>query len=247
MECLALSHLLLAGPVSVGELGRILRVSDTYSSLVATALVNKGFALKKRVGMKIIVQPNLESPFVRDFSKFVILVGAYPPYIPSDFIKPKSKRIIIKHLRNKGANINDIKNATMYTRAVIYNALRPFLKTGMVQVSGKRNRVYRINLSSPLTEPWFNVINRIESDIDMNPVLEKISSDERVIALSVFGSQVTGRKDRLSDVDAFVVVNSPKNRGISKEYANPRLQLNVYSRKGIVQLVRKEPWFFKLI
>ena len=40
-------------------------------------------------------------------------------------------------------------------------------------------------------------------------------------------------------------LNLPKIRVICAKYAHPRLQLNVYSRKGLAQLAVKEPWFLR--
>ena len=246
MKLAALSHLLLSGAQSVGDLARLLRISSTYASQITNALVDHGFVIKERMGKKVIVRPNMESPFVRNFSKFVVVVGAYPPYTPADLLEPESKRKIIWQLRIKGKSIKELRKSTGYSRTIIYDALRPFLRTNVVSVSNGREKDYDINSVSPLTEPLFQLIEFFESEIDLRPLLEKISANEKVIALSVFGSQIVGEKDKISDVDALVVVASPKDRSIVKEYVHSKLQLNVYSRRGIVQLVRKEPWFLRL-
>jgi len=44
-----------------------------------------------------------------------------------------------------------------------------------------------------------------------------------------------------------VVVNSPGDRKIVEEYGHPKIQFNIYSRQGIVQLIRREPWFLTLM
>jgi predicted nucleotidyltransferase/predicted transcriptional regulator len=246
MKLTALLHMLVSGARAVGDLSRLLHISNTYASQITDSLVNDGFALKERAGKKVIVRPNMASPFVQNFSKFIVIVGTYPPHIPTDFLEPESKRKVIWQLKDRSTTIGELRQATGYSRMVIYDALRPFLKVGLVTVSGGKRKNYSINKTSPLTEPLFQLLEFFESEIDLRPLLEKVSSDERVIALSVFGSQTIGRKDKLSDVDAFVVVNSPEDTDMTKEYAHSRLQLNIYSRKGIVQLARREPWFLKL-
>ncbi|UCF07957.1 MAG: hypothetical protein JSW28_10010 [Thermoplasmata archaeon] len=230
----------------MGELARLLGISNTYASQMTNALVEDGFAVKERRGKRMLVRPNMESPFVQSFSKFAVLVGAYPPYTPTDFLEPESKRKVIWQLREEGKSIQDLVRDTGYSRTVIYDALRPFIKSGVITAGGKKRKIFSVNYASPLTEPLFQVMEFFESSIDLRPVLERISSDEKVVALSVFGSQLSGGKDGSSDVDALVVVGSPEDRDIAEEYPHPRLQLNIYSRRGIVQLLRREPWFFKM-
>ena len=246
MRLLALSHLLISGAQPVGGLARLLGVSDTYSSLLVNRLEKDGLVIKERAGKNVRVRPNMESPFVRALSGLAVAAGAYPPYTPEDFLEPASRRRIVWRLRNGGMTIGALRAATGYSRTAIYNALGPFLKTGMIGAGGRKIRTYSIDMASPLTGYVLPLLGIQESDMDLRPLLERISSDPRVVALTVFGSQADGRKDRLSDVDALVVVESPQDRGISEKYAHPRLQLNVYSRKGLVQLAAKEPWFLRL-
>ncbi len=246
MKFIVLSHLLLSGEKSVGELARLLGISNTYASQVTGALVEDGFAVKERRGKRVVVRPNMESPFVRSFSKLVVIVGAYPPYTPKVFLEPKSRRRVIWQLRDGRRSIEDLARETGYSRTVLYKALKPLVESGVVLESEGKRKIFSVNNASPLTEPLLQLIEFFESDIELRSVLERISSDEKVVALSVFGSQVHGGKDRLSDVDALIVVSSPEDRDIAEEYAYPNLQLNVYSRRGIVQLLRREPWFLKL-
>ncbi len=247
MRLRALSHLLLSGSQSVGELARLLHISNTYASQLTSTLVHEGFVVKERTGKRVVVSPNMESPFVQNFSRFVVIVGAYPPHTPLDFLEPRSRRKVIWQLKDRKKNMDELRRDTGYSRTAIYDALKPFLRTGVVSVSSGKKKVYSINKASPLKEPILQLVEFFESDIDLRPLLERISSDDRVIAVSVFGSQIVGRRDRLSDVDALVVVSSPEHRGIAREYTHPRLELSVYSRKGVVQLVRREPWFLRLV
>lgn len=246
MKLLVLSYLLLSGEKSVGELAHLLGISNTYASQMTKALVEDGFAVKERRGKRVVVRPNMESSFVQSLSKFAVIIGAYPPYTPIDFLEPESRRKVIWQLREEGKSIVGLARDTGYSRTVIYDALRPFIKSKVVSSGEGKRKIFSVNNASPLTKQLFKLIEFFESDIDLRSVLEQISSNEKVVAFSVFGSQVFGRKDRLSDVDTLIVVRSPEDRDIAEEYAHPRLQLNVYSRRGIVQLLRKEPWFLKL-
>jgi predicted nucleotidyltransferase len=246
MRLLALSHLIISGSQTVGGLARLLGVSNTYASLLAGRLQKEGLAVKERAGKNVRVRPNMGSPFVQAFSGLAVATGAYPPFTPADFMEPESRRRIVWRLRNGGMTIGALRKATGYSRTAIYNALGPFLKTKMIMVTGGKGRIYSIDKTSPLAGHVLALLEMQQSDMDLRPLLERISSDPRVVALTIFGSQVDGQKDRLSDVDALVVVESPQDRRISAEYAHPRLQLNVYSRKGLVQLAAREPWFLRL-
>ncbi len=247
MKLLMLSHLLLSGEMSVGELAIVLDISNTYVSLVSDGLVADGFALKVRKGKRVIVRANMESPFVQSYLGFAVIVGGYPPYTPVDFLEPESRRKILWQLKNGGKSISELAKITGYSRPAIYSSLKPFLGSDILLVGKGKTKKYCVNVASPLLKRLFEVLDFFESDIDLRPLLEKISSDQRAVALSIFGSQAAGTKDRLSDVDVLVIVGSTKDRDIANEYKHSKLQLNVYSRRGIIQLVRAEPWFLKLV
>lgn len=246
MELLALSHLVLSGAQPVGGLARLLGVSTTYASLLAGRLQRDGLVVKERAGKRVVVRPNMESPFVRAFSGLAVAVGAYPPFTPPDFLEPASRRRVLRRLAAGDMTIRAIEKATGYSRTTIIDALGPFLRTGAVKSILGRSKSYRLDMTSPLAERVMELVERLEPDIGLRPLLEKISSDPRVVAASVFGSAVSGRKDDLSDIDLLVVVGSPDDIGLSGEYAHPGLQLNTYSRRGLAQLAVQEPWFLRL-
>jgi len=246
MDILVLSHLLMSGERSVSELAGFIGISVTYASQVTDGLADNGFVVKERRGKRVLVRPNMESPFVQDLSKFVVLVGGYPPYTPRDFLRPASRRRALWELGRGDRTIQELMKGIGCSRVVVYDALRPLLKCKIVRSVGKRGKSFGIDHGSPLARPLLSLIEFLESDMDLRPFIEKMSSDGRIAALAVFGSQASGTKDRLSDVDLFLIVRSPKDRHISKEYARPRIQFNVYSRSGAIQLAREEPWFLKL-
>ena len=247
MELMTLSHLILSGSLSVGDIAETLGISNTYASLQTTNLEKKKFIIKKREGKKIIVSPNMESSFIKNLSKFVILAGIYPPFTPVDFLEPDSKRRVLWQLKDQSKTISELKKNTGYSRTTIYDSLRPFVKIGMLKTGEGKIKNYSVNHNSPLAEPLFQLLEFTESEMDQKPLLEKMASDARVIALGVFGSQITGKKDITSDIDVLVVVNSPGDRKIVEEYGHPKIQFNIYSRQGIVQLIRREPWFLTLM
>ncbi len=246
MKLLALSHLLLSGERSVGEFAHLLGISNTYASQVSDSLAADGFVLKERRGKRVLIRANMESPFVQSFSRLAVIVGGYPPYTPVDFLEPQSRRKVLWQLNNGEKSISEVSKATGYSRPVIYDSLKPLLETGVLSIGEGKIKIYRVNDASPLVKPLFEVLDFFESDIDLRPLLERISSDARVVAMCVFGSQVAGKRDKLSDVDALVVVGSPRDKDIVRDFEHANLQLNVYSRRGIIQLARSEPWFLGL-
>ena len=226
MKLLALSHLLLSGERSVGEFAHLLGISNTYASQVSDSLAADGFVLKERRGKRVLIRANMESPFVQSFSRLAVIVGGYPPYTPVDFLEPQSRRKVLWQLNNGEKSISEVSKATGYSRPVIYDSLKPLLETGVLSIGEGKIKIYRVNDASPLVKPLFEVLDFFESDIDLRPLLERISSDARVVAMCVFGSQV--------------------DKDIVRDFEHANLQLNVYSRRGIIQLARSEPWFLGL-
>lgn len=247
MQIIALSHLLLSGSRSIGDIAETLGISDTYASILISKLEKERIVIKKREGKKIIVSPNMQSSFIKALSKFVILAGIYPPYTPVNFLEPESRRRVLWQLRDESKTISEMRKNTGYSRTTIYEALRPFVKIGMVSAGKGKIKNYSIDYNSPIAEPFFQLLEFTESEIEQRPLLDKLSSDERVIALGVFGSQILGKKDGISDIDVLVIVNSPGDRVILEDYQDPKIQFNIYSRQGIVQLIRREPWFLTLM
>ena len=247
MEIYTLSHLLLLGNKSIGEIATTLGISNTYASILISKLEKEKIVIKKREGKKIIVSPNKESPFIKNLSKFVILAGIYPPFTPVDFLTPDSRRRVLWQLRNESKMISELKKITGYSRTTIYDALRPFIRIGMISAGKGKIKNYCVDYNSPLARPLFQLLEFTESEMEQRPLLDKLSSDERVIALGVFGSQILGKKDIISDIDVLVVVNSPGDRVLVEDYQDPKIQFNIYSRQGIVHLIRREPWFLTLM
>lgn len=232
--------------MSVKEIAELLSISETYASRLTDRMGRDNLVVKERAGKKVIVKPNTISPLIRNFSRFVVMVGNYPPYTPKDFLTPKSKRVIIKSLIPAPQSIREIKRETGYSRVTLNKILKFLKDSKIVGVEGGRPRRYHLT-DSPLTQTLVLIIECLESDIRLRDVLNRITSDPRTEAVVIYGSEVWGRKDKLSDVDAFVVVNSPKDIKTIKKYGQEGLELNIFSRKGLVHLIRREPWFFRLM
>jgi len=242
MRLLALSHLVLTGPRRIGGLARLLGISSTAASLLVKGMERDGLVVKERAGKAVVVRPNPESPFVRSFSAFAVAVGAFPPLSPPDLLEPASRRKIILELAAGERTVVGLAAGTGYSRMTVYDALRP-LRTAGVVPAGKTPGLDR---SHPLTERLLELAGMMETKDGPGKVLGRLAADRRVWALGVFGSAVSGQSDALSDIDAFVVVGSPGDTGISREYSHPRLHLSIYSRRGLAQLAVTEPWFLKL-
>lgn len=246
MEYEILSHLLLNGEMHVKEIAELLDISETYASRLTDRLKKENLVVKKRTGKQVIVKPNTTSPLLRNFSRFVVIAGNYPPYTPKDYLTPKSKRKITKTLIPHPKSIQEIKQETGYSRVTINKTLEFLKNSKVVETEDGKPRRYHIT-DSPLTQVLVSIIEYLESDIRLREILNRIASDSRTDAVVVYGSEVWDRKDKLSDVDAFVVVDSPKDVEAVKEYEQEGLELNIFSRKGLVHLIKREPWFFRLM
>lgn len=249
MEYEILSHLLLSGEMSVKEIAELLSISETYASKITDRLKKENLVFKERVGKKVIVKINPLSPLIEKFSRFVVIVGNYPPFTPKDFLTPESKRRIVKLLISAPKNISEIKKESNYSRMTINKILKALTKLKILKVKKEKKKLKKYYLiDNPLTRELTGILQYMESDIRLKDTLNRISSDARTSAVVVYGSEIWGRKDKLSDVDALIVVNSPKDlESIKREYEQEGLELNIFSRKGLVHLIKREPWFFKLI
>ena len=242
MRLLALSHLVLTGPRQIGGLARLLGISSTAASLLVKGMERDGLVVKERAKKAVVVRPNPESPFVRSFSAFAVAVGAFPPLSPPDLLEPASRRRIVLALAAGGRSVRSLAADTGYSRMTVYEALRPLQMAGVVPAG----RPPGLDRSHPLTERLLELAGMMETGDGPGVVLGRLAADRRVAALGVFGSAVSGDDDAISDLDAFVVVGSPGDTGISRKYSHPRLHLSVYSRQGLAQLAVREPWFLKL-
>ena len=67
---------------------------------------------------------------------------------------------------------------------------------------------------------------------------------ESVLILIHYGSSARGKDDRFSDIDLFIVTRDRISRGeILSRYSQKKLDLSVYSKRGFLELLRKQPDF----
>ena len=178
MRFFALSYLVIWGAQPVGGLARLLGISTTYASLLASGLEKEGFVVKERAGKNVWVRPNMESPFVRAFTGLAVAAGAYPPFTPADFLEPRSRRRIVWRLKDGGMTIGALRTATGCSRTAICYALGPFLKTRMVLVRAGKGKIYSIDKTSLLAAHVLAMLEILESDMDLRPLREDIIRPE---------------------------------------------------------------------
>ncbi len=245
MEYHILSHLLINGEKTVGEIAKQLKISKTHASQLTSKLREKNLVTKKRGGKNVYVRPNMASPLIQRLATLVVIAGNYPPYTPNDFLTPESKRKMIKLLDSGEKTIKEIKERLGYSRVTAHKTLDFLTKSGVVSTKKSRPKRYRLT-ETPLSKALVSVLEYVESGITLNEEINRIVSDEHTEAVVVYGSEIAGRRDMLSDVDVLVVVNSPEEREAMEKYRREGLELTVFSRKGLVHLIRNEPWYLKL-
>ena len=146
-------------------------------------------------------------------------------------------------------------NKTKLSRNTLIKILECFVEKGIInKINGNPNRYYPINQTK--TKLFFEACKKIQlvtaqkdrknsfRRLNIEQLLKKIQREESVLILIQYGSAIRGKEDRLSDVDLFAVVRDKIARGdLIHKYRDDRLDLNVLSKKGFIEIIRKEPHF----
>ncbi|MBI4650170.1 nucleotidyltransferase domain-containing protein [Candidatus Desantisbacteria bacterium] len=76
--------------------------------------------------------------------------------------------------------------------------------------------------------------------------MEQLKNDSSVLILAHYGSSARGTIDKFSDIDIFVVTRDKISRGdIISKYSGKKIDLNVYSKKGFLELLKFQPDFIR--
>ena len=120
-------------------------------------------------------------------------------------------RLLLAHPRSE-IGVQEIAKSLKTSRTSIARRLEPLVGAGIVRASkGARGSSYRLNASSPLAEPLFEIFNYeryMSVDPTVRAALERVIASidkRRVRCLILFGSQVHGLATPRSDVDLCLV------------------------------------------
>lgn len=135
----------------------------------------------------------------------------------------------------------EISEKTGISRGATNTALRDLAKLGLVECK-KRGRMsfYSVNHASPVIRHW-KVLGNILSIYRTVEQLKGIS--DKII---LFGSAADGTNVEESDIDLFVLTNTPEKvrKAVVKSRPVDRLQVIVRKPLEFVELERRDPIFY---
>lgn len=154
-------------------------------------------------------------------------------------------------INKKGTTINELIQKTGLSRATVIKTLDKMSSQNIISKKiSKPNNYYPYDtlLSRLFFQVSHDVLDlfsiRNDKKMSLKKIINKIKDDNSVLILIHYGSSYRGKYDRFSDVDLFIVTRDKISRGeILSEYSQKKLDLSVYSKKGFLELLRKQPDF----
>lgn len=151
----------------------------------------------------------------------------------------------------KGTIISEIMESTGLSKVSVVKGLNKLALLNLLnKKNGKPNYYYPCD--TLLSQLFFHVSHDIvnlfttkqEKKLSPKGIINKIKNDESVLILIHYGSSASGKDDRLSDIDLFVVTRDRISRGeIISRYSHKNIDLTVYSKGGFLKFIEKQPDF----
>lgn len=157
----------------------------------------------------------------------------------------------------RGRVISSLGESTGISKRTVMRVLNKLVELNLLKkTAGKPYTFYVPNATS--AQVFFETCSRIENlfrskskkELSISPaqVIKKMTKDNSVLILIHYGSSSRGKADSLSDIDVLAVTHDKISRGnILDRYAHKKVDLNVYSKSGFLQLIKTQPDFIKNI
>lgn len=194
---------------------------------------------------------DMKNPVIRKLEKFLFISKNSPEI--NALLAKKAVCLAAAHIysQNGVANISSLMDFTGLSRATVLTALDKLYGYGLLDKPV--GKPFRFHLKTePLAALFYEICNdlsiyaALDRDRGMSSegIIEKISSEDSVLVLVQYGSSIRDQQDMHSDIDLLVVARDKWSRGeILSRYAKARLDLNVYSKAGFLQLLKAQPDF----
>ncbi len=161
-------------------------------------------------------------------------------------VATNSQKIIDFLIQNPGKEelSREIQKATGISKAGTNFALKDLAKAGLIQRT-KRGKVllYSIDFRNPVIKQ----LKILRMVVSLVPLVKKLQEGTKKIIL--YGSSSRGENVKDSDIDLFVVTNSPQNIDkIVKKSSNAKnIQLTIRTPLKYVEMEKTEPIFYREI
>ncbi|MBT9132275.1 MAG: hypothetical protein DDT32_01755 [Syntrophomonadaceae bacterium] len=164
------------------------------------------------------------------------------------FISDTRQKVLSFFCRNPSISIHDsevsrrIKDISL---ASVNNALRKLSEAGLIERKQEGQQMYnKLNFSHPLVKHYRKFLNTL----NLYPALEEFKKEVNKIIL--FGSYFEGTNTEDSDIDLFLVTDSPASkiqRIVNKFNLNDKLKPVIRTSVQYLKLKKEEPVFFEEI
>ena len=152
------------------------------------------------------------------------------------------QKIIDFLIQNPGKEYlsREIQRATGISKAGTNFALRDLAKTGLVEREKRGNvLLYSVDFRNPVIKQ-LKVLKTVSS---LSSLIKKLQEETKKIIL--YGSSSRGEDVKDSDIDLFVVTNSPQS--VERIVSGKNIQLTIRTPLKYVEMEKKEPVFYKEI
>ncbi len=230
------------------EIRELFKYSKSYISKLLGRLEHKGFIKRVKENKKYIVDYNLDNLLVSKFNELLLLSINRTEFIDI-FMKKRVIKVLSCFKPDIVITLEVIAVKLKYSKPIIIDALKELEKQKIVARISQKPVEYKLNESK---------INNLLQEISAQLVsFEKIDlmkyllNEKSVRIIIQYGSSITPEYDKYSDTDIFVVVDIPQDKKRIEEIVDKspysKLHLNILSKLGFSQKIKKEPYFVKLI
>jgi len=243
-----LLHLLMKGEREQNKLPEELGLSKQHISGIIKDMEKRGFISRHKQNRSYLITYNSANPLVRELNRLVLLAANQKQII--DVLSERNSLKTLSCFTDKSPiSRRELIKLTGYERRSLGMALRSLEEKKIIYPVSRKPSAYVLNKKNTAGISLWHISKLIYgSPVDIDRIIKHIINEDHVIISVLYGSAAKNKTDKYSDVDFFVVVDTPADRErIISKYSHPGLDLNVFSKKGFIQMLDKEPYFLKLV
>lgn len=243
-----LLHLLMRGEQEQSKLAGELGFSKQHISLIIKDMEKKGFISRYKQNRRYVVTYNSANPLVKELNRLVLLAANQKQII--DILSERNSLKTLSCFTDKSPmSRKELIKSTGYERRSLGMALKSLEEKKIIYPVSKKPSAYILNKNNTAGVSLWHISKLIHgSPDDIDRIIKHIINEDHVLVSVLYGSAAKNKTDKYSDVDLFVVVDTPTDRErLLTKYSHPRLDLNVFSKGGFIQMLDKEPHFLKLV
>lgn len=188
---------------------------------------------------------------VQLMEKFIFVSGNNPE-IKQIFNQKSIILIGSEFYKNKtGVTKENLIDSTKFSKVTVIKTLRKLAQFKIISIKVGRPNIYypcKADLATIFLNACFliqKVYNK-KNELSPSEIIKQLENNVSVLILIHYGSSMRGTTDDFSDIDLFAVTRDKISRGdIISKYSNKKIDLNVYSKKGFLELLKSQPDFIR--